>query len=71
VDLLRGGFVWLGGVSAPNRSGGANELGLPELAHSIEGLHRDCNRGHTSSFLAGFQCVADDTLVTAYGRPDL
>jgi hypothetical protein len=53
------------------RSFHSDEFRSPEFVHPIERFSRDRNFGSATGVTAGFQCVADDALVAAYGSLDL
>jgi hypothetical protein len=53
------------------RSCHPNEFRAPEFVHPVERFDRDRNFGGATGVMTGFQGVADDTLVTAYGGLDL
>jgi hypothetical protein len=58
------------GATAPswNHLRNADEISLPEFAHSIERFDRDCNFGHTASVIARLQGISDDALVATDRR---
>ena len=58
------------GATAPswNHLRNADEIGLPEFAHSVERFDRDCNFGHTASVIARLQGISDDALVATDRR---
>src|SRR5271166_2427072 len=45
--------------------------GLPEIAHTIERFHGNCDFGHAAGVVAGFQDISDHALVTTDCRFDL
>jgi hypothetical protein len=70
-DLVHGGFARRVWTLARVRSCHPNELRSPEFVHPVERFDRGRNCGGATGVMAGFQGVADDTLVTPYGGLDL
>ena len=57
-------------TSGRSRSDDADELGLPEFAHAVEGFDRDFDLGDATRVVALLQRVPDDVLVAADGGFD-